>query len=172
MKSQYAKGNKPIILHITSLKNVPTLLFSLWNSTAVRLTVVAFPDLSQDVGLSFWGTGPILSLWNSFCVRPYSVPLCRHQPWNGGKSESSHAIFTLRTPEHTELFCAKYGEPLPHREISPLSWSYCVIGSSCWQQNVGWVLGSEQTLLRDEVWQSFTLPWLYPFLCFYWIFLP
>lgn len=53
MKSQYAKGNKPIILHITSLKNVPTLLFSLWNSTAVRLTVVAFPDLSQDVGLSF-----------------------------------------------------------------------------------------------------------------------
>lgn len=53
MKSQYAKGNKPFILHITSLKNVPTLLFSLWNSTAVRLTVVAFPDLSQDVGLSF-----------------------------------------------------------------------------------------------------------------------
>lgn len=172
MKSQYAKGNKPIILHITSLKNVPTLLFSLWNSIAVRLTVVDFTDLSQGVGLSFWGTGPILLLWNSFCVCPCSVPSCRHQPWNGGKSESSHAIFTLRTPEHTELFCAKYGEVLPHRETSPLIWSYCVLGSSCWQQSVGCVLGSEQTLLRDEVWRSFTLPWLYLFLCFYWIFLP
>lgn len=172
MKSQYAKGNKPIILHITSLKNVPALLFSLWNSTAVRLTVVDFTDLSQGVGLSFWGTGPILLLWNLFCVCPCSVPSCRHQPWNGGKSESSHAIFTLRTPEHTELFCAKYGEVLPHRETSPLIWSYCVLGFSCWQQSVGWVLGSEQTLLRDEVWRSFTLPWLYLFLCFYWIFLP
>lgn len=84
-KVNIPKETNQLNLSITSLKNVPTFLFSLWNVNCCERDWYQCPFLTcqKGIGLSFWGTGPILSLWNLFCFWSYSLPSCRHQTGNG-----------------------------------------------------------------------------------------
>lgn len=100
MKSQYAKGNKPANSAYHQPQKCPRLAVF----TLECQLLWAFTDLSQGVSLSFWGTGPILSLWNSFCVCPYLVPSCRYQTCNG--ANLSPHMQTLHSEPLSTLSCS------------------------------------------------------------------